>query len=65
MFACEVGKHFRSLTFFGRARRGSGEEDVYHPLPAEVDLVELPHYESLTHVRELARALRGRSGVLA
>lgn len=59
MFACEVGKHFSSLTFFGRARRGSGEEDVYHPLPAGVDLVELPHYESLTHVRELARALGG------
>jgi glycosyltransferase involved in cell wall biosynthesis len=59
MFACEVGKHFRSVTFFGRARRGAGEEDVYHPLPADVDLVELPHYESLTHVRELARALGG------
>lgn len=59
MFACEVGKHFSSLTFFGRARRGSGEEDVYHPLPPRVQLVELPHYESLTHVRELARALGG------
>jgi len=59
MFACEVGKHFRSLTFFGRSRRGSGEEDVYHPLPPNVELVELPHYESLTHVRELTRGFVG------
>jgi glycosyltransferase involved in cell wall biosynthesis len=59
MFAAEVGSRFRSATFFGRARRGESEEAVYHPLPDGVRLVELPYYESLIHVRELARALPG------
>jgi glycosyltransferase involved in cell wall biosynthesis len=59
MFAAEVGSRFRSATFFGRARRGEGEDTVYHPLPDGVRLVELPYYESLIHVRELARALPG------
>jgi glycosyltransferase involved in cell wall biosynthesis len=59
LFACEVGKHFRSLTFFGRARRSGRDERDYHPLPENVELVELPHYESLTHVRELFRAFGG------
>lgn len=59
MFAAEVGSHFRSVTFFGRARRGKGEDDLYHPLPDGVGIVELPYYESLIHVGELARALPG------
>lgn len=58
LFACEVGKHFRSVTFFGRARR-NGDEREYHALPDGFDLVELPHYESLTHLGQLAGAFIG------
>jgi glycosyltransferase involved in cell wall biosynthesis len=58
MFACQVAAHFDSLTFFGRARR-EGDDSGHHPLPKGVRLVELPHYESLTHLGQLARALLG------
>lgn len=56
LFACEVGRHFRTATFFGRSRRGDPDVD-YHPLPADVRLVELPFYRDLTRLGELVRAM--------
>lgn len=58
MFACAVGEHFRSVTFFGRTRTGDDLHD-YHPLPDDVGLVQFPYYQSLTHLGELARAVGG------
>jgi glycosyltransferase involved in cell wall biosynthesis len=58
LFACEVGRNFRTLTFFGRSRRDGPDED-YHPLPQHAGLIELPFYSDLTRLGELARAVWG------
>lgn len=45
LFACEVGRHFSQLSFFGRVTGDIGAE--WFELPAMAECVELPYYESL------------------
>lgn len=57
-FVCAVGERFDSLTLFARTRRADGEADG-HLLPASVDVVELPYYESMIDWRGVLRAAPG------
>jgi glycosyltransferase involved in cell wall biosynthesis len=59
LFAREVGARLDGVVFFGRTLRGEKPAD-YVPL-RDVDLVELPHYESL---RALATVVRAMSGTI-
>jgi glycosyltransferase involved in cell wall biosynthesis len=54
LFACEVGSRFEQLVLFGRAIVSPAPAD--YVLPPEVELVALPHYESL---RRLTQVVRG------
>jgi glycosyltransferase involved in cell wall biosynthesis len=57
-FACEVGAKFDSAVLFGRkAARFSSDADLL--LPPGLGLVELPHYESLLRLDQVARAVPG------
>jgi glycosyltransferase involved in cell wall biosynthesis len=57
-FVCAVGQGFDSLTLFARARRADGEVHG-HLLPASVDVVQLPFYESMIDWRGVLRATPG------
>ena len=57
LFACEVGRHFDSLVLFGRTASGPPEAD--YALPDWVRLARLPHYDALSRIGQVARALRG------
>jgi glycosyltransferase involved in cell wall biosynthesis len=57
LFACEVGRRFDRLTVFGRAVHSPTPAD--YRLPAEVELVGLPHYHDLKAVRAVARTSGG------
>lgn len=57
LFVSAVGESFESLTLFGRTRRNASPAD--YVLPPEVELVELPHYENLRRVHEVAWRLSG------
>jgi glycosyltransferase involved in cell wall biosynthesis len=57
-FVCAVGRAFESLTLFARARRADGEV-VGHLLPASVNIVALPFYESMVDARGVLRATPG------
>jgi len=57
LFVCEVGTRFDGLTLIGRTLPGT--EDADYVLPGSVSLAELPHYTTLLHLREVARALPG------
>ena len=54
LFACDVGSRFEQLVLFGRTIVSSAPAD--YVLPPEVELVALPHYESL---RRLTQVVRG------
>jgi glycosyltransferase involved in cell wall biosynthesis len=58
LFAREVGKGFDGVVVFGRALRGDASPSEYVPLSG-VEVVELPHYESLRELRTLLRVARG------
>ena len=57
LFVLALRRHFDRLTLLGRVDPAPRR----HPyaIPADVDVVPLPHYTSVKHVRELARALPG------
>ncbi len=57
LFAAEVGSRFDGLVLFGRTIETP--EGADYELPPDVELVELPHYESLLHPVQVARALPG------
>ncbi len=57
-FVCAVGRGFDSLTLFGRAQPANGEV-TDHLLPANVDIVALPFYESMIDARGVLRATPG------
>lgn len=57
LFAAEVGARFDSLVLFGRTL--DTPETADYDLHEAAELVELPHYTSLLHVGEVARALPG------
>ena len=57
-FALEVGREFDSTVLFVRARHvvdGDGDD----PLAADIGIVELPYYESLVDLGQVARAVPG------
>ncbi len=54
VFAAEVAERFDALVLFGRAVHA--ERGVEHELPARTSIVELPFYEDLTRISEVARA---------
>jgi glycosyltransferase involved in cell wall biosynthesis len=55
VFLPEVGRHFESLLLFGRMLEGPAPPE-FVPLPAHVELVELPHYPALTRLLAVSRA---------
>ena len=57
LFVVEVGRSFDGLILFGRTVRGEGLAD--YVLPADVALVELPHYPNLRQIAAVARAAGG------
>lgn len=57
LFAAEVGARFDGLVLFGRTL--DTPEAADYDLHEAAELVELPHYTSLLHVGEVARALPG------
>jgi glycosyltransferase involved in cell wall biosynthesis len=57
LFATELRHHARSLVVFGREAPAGVAAD--HPLPAGVELVQLPYYPSLRDLPRLAAALAG------
>lgn len=57
LFVVEVGHGFQRLVLFGRTIRGEGLAD--YVLPAEVALVELPHYSNLRQIHSVAGAAAG------
>ena len=57
LFAAEVGGRFDGLVLFGRTL--DTPEAADYDLHEAAELVELPHYTSLLHVGEVARALPG------
>ena len=57
LFVVEVGRSFDQLVLFGRTIRGEGLAD--YVLPAEIALVELPHYPNLRQISSVARAAVG------
>jgi len=57
IFLPTVGARFGSLLLFGRTH--PGELGDYVPLPADVELAELPHYGDLRQLPSVARALLG------
>jgi glycosyltransferase involved in cell wall biosynthesis len=57
-FVCAVGERFDSLTLFARARRADGDDGAVL-VPASVDVVELPYYESLIDAGGVIRATPG------
>jgi len=57
LFVSAVGESFKSLTLFGRTRSSLSPAD--YVLPPEVELVDLPHYENLRRVHEVAARLSG------
>jgi len=57
LFAAEVGERFDRLVLFGRTRTGVAPPDSV-PLNG-VELVRLPHYDSLRDFRGMVRAARG------
>ena len=57
LFACEVAKHFRSLTVFGRVL--SSAEPSEYPLAEGTEVVALPYYTNLRRLGAVARALLG------
>ena len=58
-FAIEVGTEFEEIVLFVRARRVGSLDDSDQALPPEVGFVELPYYESLLALGQVARALPG------
>jgi len=56
LFACAVGARFSGCSLFGRTLHG-GVSD--YALPADVDLVALPHYRDLFHAGEVLRCAPG------
>jgi glycosyltransferase involved in cell wall biosynthesis len=56
-FACEVGAKFERRVIFARVHATDLGDRV--PLPPDVDVVSLPDYGDLRHVRGVARAARG------
>ena len=59
-FVCAVGRQFDSLTLFARARRDRGQGgDAGYLLPASVDVVALPFYESMIDAGGVLRAMPG------
>lgn len=64
-FALEVGAEFDETVLFVRARRvQSLDEPDRAALPSEVGFVELPYYESLIALGQVARALPGTARAL-
>jgi glycosyltransferase involved in cell wall biosynthesis len=57
-FALEVGREFDSTVLFVRARHVV-DRDGEDPLPPDVGFVELPYYESLVDLGQVARAVPG------
>jgi hypothetical protein len=57
LFLSEVGERFDSLTLFGRTVHADGPSD--YVLPADVELVELPHYANLRRIHEVLGAAGG------
>jgi glycosyltransferase involved in cell wall biosynthesis len=57
LFVAEVSKHYDGLTLLGRTIETPESAD--YELPQAVELVELPHYTSLLHPREVLRAFPG------
>jgi glycosyltransferase involved in cell wall biosynthesis len=57
-FVCAVGERFDSLTLYARATRSDGDVRT-KLLPASVDVVELPFYESMIDARGVIRATPG------
>jgi glycosyltransferase involved in cell wall biosynthesis len=53
LFACEVGSRFERLVLFGRAMASPAPAD--YVLPPDVELVALPHYESLHRLTQVVR----------
>ena len=57
LFLHQVGQSFGRLTLFGRTLHA--EEAADYVLPADTDLVELPHYSNLRQVLEVLAATGG------
>lgn len=57
LFVVEVGRSFDRLVLFGRTVDDEGLAD--YVLPADVALVELPHYANLRQIASVARATAG------
>jgi glycosyltransferase involved in cell wall biosynthesis len=57
LFVVEVGRSFHELVIFGRTIRGEGLAD--YVLPAEIALVQLPHYPNLRQIGSVAGAAAG------
>jgi glycosyltransferase involved in cell wall biosynthesis len=55
VFLPEVGRHFESVLLSGRMLEGLAPPE-FVPLPAHVELVELPHYPALTRLLAVSRA---------
>jgi glycosyltransferase involved in cell wall biosynthesis len=53
LFVVEVGGTFERLVLFGRTVRDEGLAD--YVLPADVELIELPHYANLRRIASVAR----------
>ncbi len=57
-FACEVGRDFDSTLLFGRAGQPPASDEPLL-LPRGIALAELPPYDSLLHLDQVARATAG------
>ena len=57
LFVAEVATHFDGVALLGRTIESAESAD--YELPADVELVELPHYTSLLYPLEVLRALPG------
>jgi glycosyltransferase involved in cell wall biosynthesis len=57
LFACEVARHFESLTVFGRVLPSSDESE--YALADGTDVVALPYYTNLRRLRAVGRAIVG------
>lgn len=57
LFACEVGRRVGTTVLFGRAIESTDPSD--YVLPADVELVELPHYDNLRRLGQVVRATVG------
>lgn len=59
LFACEVGRHADQLVLFGRTTSDDDVDGGWFRLPEPTACVQLPHYESLKKLRDVARATTG------